>query len=327
MRVLCSFLLICCVIAAAQIPGTCKKNISFAVFEGGQINPRTPSFANKWISKNQKKYPDVCFSQTPASGAGNYLLLFSTSRSQFSSLYPTVRTNTTTSTAPVSGSGTITSNYGETWNYTYSGTETTTTTSQTEVNLPYTDTSNTLYLFSYRWNGTLASSRWRSVTTRQGGDGANTLGYNLGARLGAIHIKERLLNDAVKDVIADCKQGTGSTAVCSLSDIGSAAQTPAASTTPSALSSYATTAERSSSKEPLGCEAAVETNINGDFDGWDSETIYKLDNGQIWQQANYHYHYHYAYRPQVVIYKTAHGTCHIRVVDDDDEGVDVVRLK
>jgi len=27
------------------------------------------------------------------------------------------------------------------------------------------------------------------------------------------------------------------------------------------------------------------------------------------------------------IYKTRYGTCHIRVTDDDDEGVDVIRLK
>jgi hypothetical protein len=38
------------------------------------------------------------------------------------------------------------------------------------------------------------------MTTRQGGDAYNTLGYNLGASLGAIHIKERLLKDTVDDV-------------------------------------------------------------------------------------------------------------------------------
>ncbi len=86
------------------------------------------------------------------------------------------------------------------WNYTYEGTETTTTTTTTQENLPYTDTTSTLYVNAYSQTGALVSQRWRSVTTRQGGEGANTLGYNLGAALSAIHIKERLLKDAVGDV-------------------------------------------------------------------------------------------------------------------------------
>ena len=81
-----------------------------------------------------------------------------------------------------------------------SGTETTTTTTATQENLPYTDTTSTLYVNAYRQNGALVSQRWRSITTRQGGEGANTLGYNLGAALAAIHIKERLLKDSVEDV-------------------------------------------------------------------------------------------------------------------------------
>jgi hypothetical protein len=75
------------------------------------------------------------------------------------------------------------------------------------------------------------------------------------------------------------------------------------------------------------CDLAIETNISGDFKGWDEETIYKMDNGQIWQQSNYHYHYHYAFHPAIVIYKSSSGVCHARVTDDDDEGVDVTRLK
>jgi hypothetical protein len=182
----------------------CDKNISFAVAGGGQIVSRVPAFAEKWISKNQKKYTGLCFSQTPDPQAANYLLVFSTSQSAFNGIYPTVRTSTSTntSTTPVSGSGTVTDNYGGMWNYTYDGTATTTTTTTTTTheNLPYTDTSNTLYLNSYDQHGRMISQRWRTITTRQGGDGANTLGYNLGAALGAIHMKEHLLKSVVEDV-------------------------------------------------------------------------------------------------------------------------------
>jgi hypothetical protein len=188
-----------------QTATDCDKNISFAVAEGGQIVSRVPSFADKWISKNQKKYRRLCFSQTPNPQSSNYVLIFSTSQSAFNGIYPTVRTNTSTSTStsPVSGSGTVTDNYGGMWNYTYDGTMTTTTTTTTTTheNLPYTDTSNTLYVHSYDQNGRLIAERWRTVTTRQGGEAANTAGYNLGAALGAIHFKEHLLKSAVEDVL------------------------------------------------------------------------------------------------------------------------------
>lgn len=72
--------------------------------------------------------------------------------------------------------------------------------SQQPTALPYTDTSNTLYLHAYSQNGSLVSERWRTITTRQGGDGANTLGYNLGAALGAIHMRQNLLKNVVEDV-------------------------------------------------------------------------------------------------------------------------------
>src|SRR3990172_12376875 len=48
----------------------------------------------------------------------------------------------------------------------------------------------------------------------------------------------------------------------------------------------------------------IESQIDGEFSGWEGETIFKLTNGQIWQQAAYAYTYHYAYRPKVVIFST-----------------------
>jgi hypothetical protein len=79
-------------------------------------------------------------------------------------------------------------------------------------------------------------------------------------------------------------------------------------------------------KKSGGCDPAIETQIDGDFEGWEGETIYKLRNGQIWQQASYHYHYHYAYAPEVTIYSTAEG-CAMRVSNDDDQPIPVRRLK
>jgi hypothetical protein len=47
----------------------------------------------------------------------------------------------------------------------------------------------------------------------------------------------------------------------------------------------------------------IESQIDGDFNGWNGETIFKLTNGQIWQQSSYAYTYSYSFMPKVIIYK------------------------
>jgi hypothetical protein len=71
--------------------------------------------------------------------------------------------------------------------------------------------------------------------------------------------------------------------------------------------------------------AVIETRIDGEFEGWDGETVFKLANGQIWQQDSYNYTYHYAYSPDVLIYYTS-GRYKMRVEGVDDF-IYVVRLK
>jgi hypothetical protein len=74
-------------------------------------------------------------------------------------------------------------------------------------------------------------------------------------------------------------------------------------------------------------QGAYEGQIDGDFNGWEGETVYRLMDGHIIQQSDYHYHYHYAYSPRVIIYK-AHGGYKIRVEGDaDSEDVSIVVLK
>jgi hypothetical protein len=69
----------------------------------------------------------------------------------------------------------------------------------------------------------------------------------------------------------------------------------------------------------------IESNIDGDFEGWDGETIFKLDNGQIWQQSSYSYTYHYSYHPKVTIYHS--GGSYRMKVEDVEETIPVKRLK
>ncbi len=73
------------------------------------------------------------------------------------------------------------------------------------------------------------------------------------------------------------------------------------------------------------CSAGISSFIAGEFKGWEGETLFKLDNGQIWQQSSYAYTYHYAYHPSVVIVQLQ-GCCRL-IVDGVSENICVRRLK
>jgi len=47
----------------------------------------------------------------------------------------------------------------------------------------------------------------------------------------------------------------------------------------------------------------INSQIEGEFNGYNDGAIFRLTNGQIWQQRRYKYMYRYAYRPKVRIYK------------------------
>jgi hypothetical protein len=68
----------------------------------------------------------------------------------------------------------------------------------------------------------------------------------------------------------------------------------------------------------------VETRTDGEFEGWTGDTVWKMANGQVWQQSEYRYHYHYAYSPRVLIYPSSYGW---RMKVDGDEDIAVRRLR
>lgn len=68
-----------------------------------------------------------------------------------------------------------------------------------------------------------------------------------------------------------------------------------------------------------------ESRIDGDFEGWDGETVYKLQNGQVWKQSQYFYHYHYSYCPKVTIFQGSSG--YEMHVAGDSYTARVIRIK
>jgi hypothetical protein len=76
---------------------------------------------------------------------------------------------------------------------------------------------------------------------------------------------------------------------------------------------------------PGVASGVIESRVDGEFNGFDGETVIRLANGQIWKQVEYWYHYHYAYSPQVLIYRD--GAYYRMKVEGIDRAVEVERLK
>lgn len=81
-----------------------------------------------------------------------------------------------------------------------------------------------------------------------------------------------------------------------------------------------------STKDSGAGSSVINSQIDGEFKGWEGQTIYKLTNGQVWQQTGYHYHYHYAYSPKVIIFKSAR-IYKMVVEGDQDQPISVSRIK
>ena len=89
--------------------------------------------------------------------------------------------------------------------------------------------------------------------------------------------------------------------------------------------SGATSAARLPQGVTRGCPRVIETRVDGTFDGWTGDTIFKLTNGQIWMQSSYDYTYKYACQPEVMIFPSS-GRCKMKVEDVNDT-IEVTRLK
>lgn len=69
----------------------------------------------------------------------------------------------------------------------------------------------------------------------------------------------------------------------------------------------------------------IESRIDGEFVGWDGDTIFKLQNGQVWQQTSFAYRYTYKYSPKVTIYRS--GSVYKMQVDGVNDTINVIRIK
>jgi len=70
-------------------------------------------------------------------------------------------------------------------------------------------------------------------------------------------------------------------------------------------------------------EDVIKATITNDFNGWSGDTIFELDNGQVWKQNAYAYDYNYAYRPDAFIY--LYESRYYLLVDGEKVGVERIQ--
>jgi hypothetical protein len=69
----------------------------------------------------------------------------------------------------------------------------------------------------------------------------------------------------------------------------------------------------------------IESTIDGQFNGWEGQTIIKLMNGQVWQQNDLQLYLHLALMPKVMIISTSGG--YKAKVEGLSQAVGVTRLR
>lgn len=69
----------------------------------------------------------------------------------------------------------------------------------------------------------------------------------------------------------------------------------------------------------------IKSRISDEFSGYNDGAVFRLDNGQAWQQRTYKYAYRYAYRPTVRIYEESGRV--LMAVECMNEPIEVVPVR
>ena len=140
-------------------PG-CTRLVSLGSMEKDRLVLATPVWAVKWLERNQKKYPGICFSDTPLPNASNYLIVFFTAGTTAQAAEPVTNKPAAVKTSAGPENGTFTTNFGSTWHYTYENAATTTVTTDWTDKVPHNLQAQTLYATAYTEQGIPISQHW-----------------------------------------------------------------------------------------------------------------------------------------------------------------------
>lgn len=64
--------------------------------------------------------------------------------------------------------------------------------------------------------------------------------------------------------------------------------------------------------DQAACPVAIASRIDGEFAGWDGDTLFKLENGQLWRQLGRNVSHACKHSPEALVYSD-HGACRLRI--------------
>jgi hypothetical protein len=185
-----------------EVPPGCSRAVSLGRMQRDRLVLATPDWAARWLEKNQKRYPGMCFVDSPAPGLSNYLIVFSTTEPQ--APQPNLAAQALLSPSPVtkSSGGTFTTNFGSTWHYTYDNAVTTTVTAAWTEIATQNQSAQTLYAIAYTEQGIPISQHWPKQLKSHEKDSSDPHGRKHNATSDAVRIQTDLLGEMMTDLSA-----------------------------------------------------------------------------------------------------------------------------
>jgi hypothetical protein len=194
-------------------PG-CKRVVSLGSMQVDRLVLGTPDWAAKWLEKNQKRFPGVCFADSPLEGVPSFLIVFSivarptpvgpprTSQT-VQALAPTKMDASASTSEPPKG-GTYTTSFGSTWHYSYDNAATTTVTTAFTETIPHNFPVQVISATAYSEEGIPISQHWPTAAAEKGREKEPS--HSRGRKQEPLPLAVRLMIDLLEQMMADIIQ-------------------------------------------------------------------------------------------------------------------------
>src|SRR5919108_1877095 len=179
---------------------TCRKNVSLGSMDKDKLFLAIPDWALKWLEKNQRRFPGICFSDSLMPGAKNYLVVFYMSASPAAGVGALKNVSAPGEIASGSGMGGFTTSYGSTWHYTHERTVTTTITSASAEKAPHNQPATLMYATAYSEQGVPVSHHLPAAVTKQVKETPHKAGKKEDAELPEFHAMSGLLGQMIEEI-------------------------------------------------------------------------------------------------------------------------------
>jgi hypothetical protein len=178
----------------------CTKNITLGGLKGEKLVLGVPGWAAKWIEKNEKRMPQICFAETPMKGARNYLIVFSTpggaenGKDIANAAVHPAKGNS------AAGVGTFTISFGSTWHHSYDRNVGTTVLTEDDADEPYSNPGQLLYATAYTEEGVPVTQRWPGQPKKEIKPTVKNAKKLKGEMQALEHVSDELLSQMVEDI-------------------------------------------------------------------------------------------------------------------------------